>query len=159
MTEVIRIVIVVVKESVNNRQGSGSKTTAPFPKTLINLDKEVIRVLLVRRMEMLYKGENRSRDCDYVRNLVSINKIPYALLDNHTFIIRDDPGIIRVSAGQILQIGRDKDTAPCAIGLTTDREVCICVFFLAAHDTLGWWWCCVFKFDNSLAHYWLERTE
>lgn len=57
LTEAVGIVIVVVEESVHNRQGSGCKTAAPFPKTLINLDKGVIRELLVRRMEMLTRAK------------------------------------------------------------------------------------------------------
>ena len=89
LMEVVRIIIVVIKESVNNRQDSRSKTAAPFQKTLIILDKGVIRVLLVRRMEMLYKGGNRSRDCDYMWNLVSTDKVPYVLLNRHILIIRN----------------------------------------------------------------------
>lgn len=88
-----------------------------------------------------------------MRNLVSVDKVPYVLLNRHTFIIRNDPCVIRVSASQILEIGRDKDTAPCAIVLTTKREVRICIFFLTSCcDTLRWWRCLVFKFYDSLAH-------
>ena len=50
LTAVVRIVFVVVKESINNRQGSGSKSAAPFTNTLIDLDKGVINVLLGGRM-------------------------------------------------------------------------------------------------------------
>ena len=160
LMDIIRIVIIVIEESINNRQGSGSKAAVSLSKMLINLDKGVIRVLLVRRMEMLYKSKNRSRDCDYMQNLVSVDKTPYILLNRHTFIIRNDPCVIRVSACQILQISRDKDMVPCAIVLTTKREVCVCIFFvMSCCNMLRWWWCHVFKFYNSLVYYWLERIE
>jgi hypothetical protein len=45
LTAVIRIVVIVIKESVDDRQGGGSKTAAPFTNTLIDLDKE-IRILM-----------------------------------------------------------------------------------------------------------------
>ena len=104
--------------------------------------------------ENAYKGKNRALDCNYVRYLVAIDKIPDFLLDRHTFIIFDGPCvIIRVLAGQELQIGRDKDVAPCTIVLTTRRQVCVCIFLLVACcDMLGGWWCRVFKLDNSLVY-------
>jgi hypothetical protein len=110
-----------------------------------------------------YEGKNRALDCDYVWYLVAIDKVPDLLLDGHTFIIVDGPHIvIRVSASQVLQIGRDKDAAPCAIVLRTKREVRICIFLLTAcRDMLGLrrWWCRVFKFDNSLAYNWSETIK
>lgn len=104
-----------------------------------------------------YKGKNRALDRDYVRYLVPIDKVPDFLLDGHSFIIVESPRVfirlgVRVSAGQVLQIGRDKDAAPCAVVLTTRREMRICKFLLTTCHTLGWargW--CVFNFDNSLA--------
>jgi hypothetical protein len=108
-----------------------------------------------------YKGKNRALDCDYVRYLVSIDKVPDLLLDGDTFIIVDSPCvIIRVSAAEVLQVCRDKEAAPCTIFLTTRREMCICILLLTACcGTLGWWWCRVFKFDNSLAYDWSEMNE
>lgn len=90
-----------------------------------------------------------------MRYLVSIDKVPDLLEDGYTFIVIDGPCIIiRVSAGQVMQIGRDKDAAPRAVVLTTRREVRIRIFLLTAcRDKLGWWWGCVFKFDNRLDIY------
>jgi hypothetical protein len=89
-----------------------------------------------------YEGKNRAFDCDYVWYLVPIDKVPDFLLDGHSFIIVESPCVfIRVSAGQVLQVSRDKDAAPCAIVLTTARKVPICKFLLTAcHATLGRWW-------------------
>ena len=110
-----------------------------------------------------YEGKNRALDCDYVWYLVSIDKVPDFLQDGHTFIIIDGPYVsIGVSAAQVLQIGRNKDAAPCAIVLTTRREVRISIFLLTAWqccDTLGWSWCRVFKLDNSLGYNLSEMVE
>ena len=38
LTVVVRIVLVVVEESIDNAQGSGSKSAAPFTNMLINLE-------------------------------------------------------------------------------------------------------------------------
>ena len=102
--------------------------------------------------ENTYEGKNRAWDCNYVRYLVA--KIPDFLLDRHTFVIVDGPCvIIRVLAGQELQIGRDKGAVSCTIVLTTRRQVCVCIFLLVACcDMLGGWWCRVFKLDNSLVY-------
>ena len=161
LTVVVRVVVIVVKKSIDNGKGSGSKSAAPFADTLIDLDKWVIRVLLGRKKANTYKGKNRTLDCDYVRDLVSIDKVPNLLLDRHAFIIVDSPSIsIRVSTGQVLQVGRNEGAAPCARILTTRREVRVCIFlFTACHDTLGWWWCRMFKLDNRLAHNWSENIE
>jgi hypothetical protein len=104
-----------------------------------------------------YESKNRSLDCDNVRHLIAIHKVPDFLLDRHTFIIIDGP-CVRVSAGQVLQIGRNKDAAPHAIVLTTIREVHICILLLTA-CTLGWWWCGMFNLDNSLGYNWSETIE
>ena len=164
LTVVVRFVVVVVEKGVDDGQGSGSKSTAPFADSLIDLpvDKWVIRILVLGRKKVnTYKGENGTLDCDYVWYLASIDKVPNFLLDGHTFIIIDSPSIsIGVSAGQVLQVGRDEDAAPYAIILTTRREVCVCIFhFTACHDTLGWWWCHMFKLDNRLARNWSENNE
>jgi hypothetical protein len=97
--------------------------------------------------------------------LASIDKVPDCLLQGHTFIIGDGPCvIIRVSAGQVLQIGRDKDAAPCTIVLTAGRKLCVCVFLLTACRNTPrlsgwWWWCRVLKFYDSLANNWSEMIE
>ena len=86
-----------------------------------------------------HNGKDRALDCDYVWHPVPIDKIPDFLLDGHSFIIVGGPCVfIRVSAGQVLQIGRDKDAVPCTIVLTTKREVPICNFkFLLMANMLG----------------------
>ena len=50
LTAVIRIVLVVIEESIDNRQGGGSKSAVPFTNVLIDLDKGLIRLILGRRM-------------------------------------------------------------------------------------------------------------
>ena len=80
MVRVIVVELVVVEKSFDNGKGSGSKSAVPFTDTLINLDKWVIRVLLGRKKINTYKGKNRTLDCDYVRYLVSIDKVPNLLL-------------------------------------------------------------------------------
>jgi hypothetical protein len=108
---------------------------------LIDLGKGVIRILR-KENENTYESENRALDRDYVWYPVPIDKVPDFLLDGHSFIvIVNSPCVfIRVSAGQVLQIDRDKDAAPCTIILTTRRKVHICKFLLTCHDsdTLGW---------------------
>jgi hypothetical protein len=161
LTVVVVVIVVVVKKSIDNGKGSRCKSAAPFADTLIDLDKWVIRVLLRRKKVNTYKGKDGTLDCDYVRYLVSIDKVPNLLLDRYTFIVADSPSIsIRVSTGQVLQVGRNEGAAPYARILTTRREVRVCIFlFTACHDTLGWWWCCMFKLDNRLAHNWSENIE
>ena len=105
-----------------------------------------------------YEGENRALDCNYVRNTLPVNEVPDLLLDGHGVTIVDSPGVfLGISAGQVFQIGRDKDTAPCAIVLTTKRKMHICKFLLTATLFGSGWQCHVFKFDNSLAYNWSEN--
>jgi hypothetical protein len=68
---------------------------------LVNLDIGVIRIP-GKENENAYQGKNGALDCDYVWYLVSIDKVPYLLLDGDTLIIADGPCVVRASASQIL---------------------------------------------------------
>ena len=154
LTEVVRIVVVVIKKCIDNRKGGRRKSATPFTNTLIDLSKGVIRKLLRRTMDA-YESKNRALDCNYVWDTLPIDEVPDLLLDGYSFIIIDSPNVfLRISAGQVLQIGRDKDTAPGAIVLRTTRKVCICKFFLTAcpNTLVSGWWRCVLKFYNSLEY-------
>ena len=48
MTGVIGVVIVVVKECIDNEEGSRGKSAAPLTNTLIDLNKGVIRILVTK---------------------------------------------------------------------------------------------------------------
>ena len=63
LTVVVRFVVVVVEKGVDDGQGSGSKSTAPFTDMLIDLpvDKWVIRILVLGRKKSEHL-QGRKRD-------------------------------------------------------------------------------------------------